>query len=527
MTVQSTPGEPALLRVTTGATPDPAGSDGTLSAQIELKPHPPGRASRRARVRVAAVIPCYNRVADVELLLGDLGRVRAGGVDLWVVVVDNASTVPLSTIRTPPNLRVDHLRLEKNTGGAGGFNAGMARVLKGEGLSGRFEPPDFVWMLDSDVRVTRSCLRELLRVMIAHPDIAAAGSALTDPVTGHTYEIGGKLRKLNGYFVPAARGDVDRRDLIESQYLAACSALVRRSAIERTGLMPDIFIHGDDVEWFLQMGRETKQRIVGVPRSRAYHPLWSRKFQTWVRYYTTRNAYAPIDVCGFGGMTRFYRASVDTIRAAAQAMMGLPELADLHMQGLEDALHGRTVGHGPKGGIGPIIAATKVSPFSELAPRVRAELAQPGSQGRLYFHPLLHVRQHDFRGLPEQIALLALNPSEERLAPWRHRTLADHSLRDTIKAVLRSIMMGVRGWTADVAVVPTGWPTSWFRGKVMFQVTSDGFLVRRMSRSKSFKKAIGALARGMVLATKLALRKPFFNELTPAPAREKAREKQG
>lgn len=519
MTVQSTPGEPALLRARPGATPDPVGSDGTVSASIEGKPRSKGRPDRRARVRVAAVVPCHNRPKDVALLLKDLSRVRRRGVDLWVVVVDNASTVPLSELGAPEGLRVEHLRMEENLGGSGGFNAGMSRVLRGEGMSGRYDPPDFVWLLDSDVRVSRGSLEALLTVLRASKDVAAAGSALTDPVTRVTYEIGGRLRRFNGYFVPAARGDWDRRDVVECEYLAACSALVKREAIERTGLMPEVFIHGDDVEWFIRMGKETGQRIVAVPRSRAYHPLWSRKFQTWMRYYTTRNSYAPIAARGFGGWTRFHRAVVDTVRAAAQAMMGLPELAELHLQGLEDALHGRLKGHGPRGGIAGIVSRTKVRPFAELAPAVREALSSPGSRGRLYFHPLLHVRSKDFAGMEEQIALLAVRPTDAERRSWAHRSLGQRHRLDLVAGVWRGVWSVVAGWGADVAVVPTGWPTSWFRGRVLFQVTSEGFLVRRISRRRSFADAGRALVRGLGLAVRLGLRRPACNDLPVAPAR--------
>jgi GT2 family glycosyltransferase len=510
----------------------PFGAPGSLATQIEpkllsritrrLDPRlTPTRSIRLAkRCRVAAVIPCYNRIKDVELLLGDLSRVDTKGIDLWVVVVDNASNVPLSTIPAPDNLRVEHLRLDTNTGGAGGFNAGMARVLAGEGLSAQFDPPDFVWLVDSDARIPRRCLRELLRAMLSRDDLAAVGSALVDPLTRQTYEIGGKLKPLNGYFVPAARGDVDRRFLVEAHYLAACSTLVRRSAIEKTGLMPDIFIHGDDVEWFLQMTAKTGMKVAGAPRSIAYHPLWSRKFQTWVRYYTTRNAYAPIDCCGFGALTRLYRASVDTARASAQSFMGLPELAELHLQGMSDAAQGRTRGHAPKTPIPQIVASTKVRPFAELAQAVRAELAQieskrSDSSARLYLHPLMLIRAVDFPGLAEQAQILGIKITDSHLEYWRHRGLDTHRFSDTFKAFVRLL----RPAAHDIAIVPTGWPTSWFRARTLIQLTSDGFLVRHISRPRVLRQAAGVLCRGLGLALKLAMRPRQVNPLPAAPAR--------
>lgn len=479
----------------------------------------PARRSVKKKTRVAAVIPCYNRPADVEKLLGDLSRVDTRGIELWVVIVDNASTIPISTLATPPGLAVEHLRLETNTGGAGGFNAGMARILKGEGLSGTHEAPEFVWLLDSDVRVTRRALQELLKALQGDEELAAVGSALIDPVTNVCYELGGRLSKLNGYFVPAARGDVDRRLKVDCQYLAACSALVRRQSIEKTGLMPEIFIHGDDVEWFLRMRQETGKKLAAVPSSRAYHPLWSRKFQTWVRYYTTRNAYAPIDVLGYGRWTRTWRAMVDVLRATAQAMMGLPELADLHLQGLGDAAAGRTKGYGPRGGIGPIIQSSKTRPIAELAPVVRAALAARGAGARLYFHPILVARAIDFKDLPEQIQLLNITVPKDVLAYWSGRGLDTDRVGDTVRALWRWVKVATQGWKAEVAVVPTGWPTAWFRGRTLIQMTSDGFLVREIKRGKVFRDAMRCLWVGAGLIVKVGSRKRQVNELPPAPRR--------
>ena len=483
---------------------------------------PSPRRSTKRRFRVAAVIPCYNRPADVEKLLGDLSRVDTRGLDLWVVIVDNASTVPMSAIPTPTGLTIEHLRLETNTGGAGGFNAGMARILAGDGLSGTKDAPDFVWLLDSDVRISRRSLHELVRALLSDENLAAVGSALIDPVTNVCYELGGRLRRTNGYFVPAARGDVDRRLLVPCQYLAACSALVRRESIEITGLMPEIFIHGDDVEWFLRMGVKTQKRLAAVPSSRAYHPLWSRKFQTWVRYYTTRNAYAPIDVLGYGPLTRAWRSLVDVLRGTAQAMMGMPELADLHLQGLADAAAGRTKGFGPRGGIGPIIAATKTRPIAELSSAVRAALAARGPHSRLYFHPILVARAIDFKDLPEQLSILNVTTPPNLLTYWKGRGLDTNRVGDTIRALWRWVMVATQGWKAEVAVVPTGWPTAWFRGRTLVQMTSDGFLVREIRRGKVFKDAARCLWVGSRLIAKVALRTRQYNDLPPAPTRKAA-----
>jgi hypothetical protein len=69
-----------------------------------------------------------------------------------------------------------------------------------------------------------------------------------------------------------------------------------------------------------------------------------------------------------------------------------------------------------------------------------------------------------------------------------------------------------------VAIVPTGWPTSWFRGKVLIQVTTEGLLVRRPTPLKAAASAGRVLWKGLRLAVGIGLRGPHVMELPPAPA---------
>jgi len=191
---------------------------GGPASALELKPAEAARSAGagggvRAGARLVwAVIPCFNRPADLALVLEDLtaldlttGAVHAArhtsgsgaqphapaggsdatgaeharaagwGVHLKIVVVDNASATPLSAMKVPAGLDLAFLRLNQNTGGAGGYNAGMAYAL-GEGKR-LGTPPEFVWLVDSDVRLEAPALRGLIDCLDARPDAVAAGHA--------------------------------------------------------------------------------------------------------------------------------------------------------------------------------------------------------------------------------------------------------------------------------------------------------------------------------------------------------------
>ena len=104
---------------------------------------------------------------------------------------------------------------------------------------------------------------------------------------------------------------------------------------------------------------------------------------------------------------------------------------------------------------------------------------------------------------------------------WRGRTLEGHLLRDSVGAVWRALA----GPSADVAIVPTGWPSAWFRGRVLIQVTTEGLLVRRPTPLNTTIRAARLLATGLKLAVQIGLRGPHIMPLAPAPAfRPKANE---
>jgi GT2 family glycosyltransferase len=468
----------------------------------------PRRDEKGVPWRVAAVIPGFGKHKDVVMLLRDMGRLDLRGIDFWVTLVDNATPDrPLSDIPAPAHLRLEHLRLPENTGGAGGFNAGMRRVLSGEGLSGQFDPPDFVWLVDSDARVSRNSLRELVKALAKHKKLCAVGSALVDPVKGLVYEIGGRISRTKGEWHPACGGNPDRRIPLRADYLAACSALARREAIEKTGLLPDVFIHGDDVMWFLRMQKATGQRVAGIPSSRVFHPSFLDKFQTWTRYYGCRNSFACIDAMGLGRITRFRKGMVETKRAVCQAVMGLDELADLHLDGMRDALAGRLEGHHIPAGRQTIINSYRLTPIKKLAENIKGELAGMRKGARVWVHPLLLSHPRDFKDLKHQARQLG---APTRVATyWRRRDRFSFLLTDTLKAMWRCAV----GPTADIAVVPTGLPTSWFRGRVLYEVTPDGYLRREIRRGARVNRAARVCVRGLMLSIKLGAA-----EQVPKPA---------
>ena len=111
--------------------------------------------------RVVAVVVTWNRRDLLEESLAALDDQTHPPAR--VVVVDNASTDGTTdwlTAESAKRERWDVVTLTSNTGGAGGFAAGLERALTHD--------PDLVWLLDDDTVPTRTAAAELVRAWTSY-----------------------------------------------------------------------------------------------------------------------------------------------------------------------------------------------------------------------------------------------------------------------------------------------------------------------------------------------------------------------
>lgn len=133
---------------------------------LRVPPDSPDPVTDRVSPRVVAVVVTWNRL---ELLQESLAAVRAQTHrPAAVVVVDNASTDGTAELLDSPyaeasygETSLDVLHLRQNTGGAGGFAAGIEQALR--------HRPDLVWLLDDDTVPERDAAAALVRAWQEHP----------------------------------------------------------------------------------------------------------------------------------------------------------------------------------------------------------------------------------------------------------------------------------------------------------------------------------------------------------------------
>ena len=265
--------------------------------------------------RVVAVVVTWNRrvlLTECLTMLG--GQTRRPDV---VVVVDNASTDGSHDVIRAQFPDVDLVTLTRNTGGAGGFSAGLAQAVD-------VHDADLVWAMDDDTIATETTLAELLASYTAYgPGLAVVASRVvwTD----------GRDQPRNIPRDPWWASGADRRAARAAggrpvRTASFVSLLIEAAAIREFGLpTADFFIWNDDFEFTARILRHRKG--IYAPKAIVVHKtaeLGTKLVDPGERFYNeVRNkvwvfragkAFAPVE----GGLrigaavrnwTRFYRHS--------------------------------------------------------------------------------------------------------------------------------------------------------------------------------------------------------------------------
>lgn len=196
-------------------------------------------------VRVVAVVVAYNR-RDLLVEALDALAAQTRPVDA-VLVVDNASADDSAVVASEHPVGAEVLEFSRNTGGAGGFAAGIAHAV--EHLRA-----DLVWLMDDDTIPTPDALAELLLARDAYPGpVAVLGSR----VVWHD----GRDHPMN---TPRLRPGASAVQIALARSAGAIpvrsssfvSMLIDARAIRYHGLpVADYFIWNDDFEYSCRLVR--------------------------------------------------------------------------------------------------------------------------------------------------------------------------------------------------------------------------------------------------------------------------------
>jgi GT2 family glycosyltransferase len=262
--------------VSTGSTDDGSAKDGSTDDAARAE-------------SVAVVVVTFNRA---ELLGRTLDGLAAQTREPdAVIVVDNASTDHTrEVLDAHRGLALQRIHLDSNTGGSGGFRAGVAAAYE-QGF-------DRIWLMDDDVVPAPDCLA----VLMAHTEPCLM--PVREDTRGHLVEKSATHFDLDhAWAVRPKRASIETTygersampEVAEIQIVAFEGPLFRREVVERIGLPDDsFFIFYDDADYALR-ARRAGYRIWAVRDAVLVRQLdfdQQHALDTWKGYYMYRNLFA-------------------------------------------------------------------------------------------------------------------------------------------------------------------------------------------------------------------------------------------
>jgi hypothetical protein len=235
--------------------------------------------------RVAAIVVNWNRAEDTLRCLASL---RAStGVDLSIVVVDNASSDGSCAAITLAYPDVEIIRNERNLGFAEGNNVAIRRLVS------RGVP--YLLLLNNDALVAPDAIRQLVEPLEEDPKLGVTSGAVCYLSQPHVvWSAGGRIDRRTGEvgsdWHGAGVGDLPSEPWWVD-HVTGCCMLVRGAAIRRAGALDRrFFMYFEETEWCARIARAGYGLLV-VPSARIWHAIDPRAQEgsPAIAYYMTRN----------------------------------------------------------------------------------------------------------------------------------------------------------------------------------------------------------------------------------------------
>jgi len=181
------------------------------------------------------------------------------------------------------------VRNPRNLGFAAAANIGIEQAVR--------LGAEAVLIVNNDAVVAPECIVELVAALERDERLAAVGGkTLTQeqPPRIHTaYGVltyHGPLVRQEGWMDP----DITRySEFAEVDYISGCAMLLRRSAVERVGLLdPEFFAYHEDLDWCIR-ARRAGYRVAYVPSAIVHHRMHASTgggYLSPITYLSARNA---------------------------------------------------------------------------------------------------------------------------------------------------------------------------------------------------------------------------------------------
>jgi GT2 family glycosyltransferase len=202
--------------------------------------------------------------------------------------LDNPFEIEITLINKP---KIYYLRMNENTGGAGGFHEGVKR--------GYDKGYKWLWLMDDDAEPYNNSLEILFEFLTKENKFIPALACSVINVNDN-YDLMHRGVVNFGDMFPSIQKPIAQElydnEFIEIETASFVGLLVNSSVIDQIGLPEkDFFIHNDDIEYCLRLNKIGK--IILVPKSKIRHKEVSAKEKIrivpydklWLRYFAVRN----------------------------------------------------------------------------------------------------------------------------------------------------------------------------------------------------------------------------------------------
>ena len=208
--------------------------------------------------KICAVVVTYNRL---DMLKGCISSIRGQTSACDIMIVNNNSEDGTTEYLNSQD-DIIHIHMDRNTGGAGGFNAGMREaVIRGY---------DYIWMMDDDTFPYSNALEMLIdadRILEGN-----YGWLCSVPLWKDGKEcIMNRPKLLKAFYEDI---HLLQYGLIRAEHATFVSLFVKSGIVRQYGLpIKEFFIWGDDIEYTRRLAVRRKLPCFVVGQSVIVHAM--------------------------------------------------------------------------------------------------------------------------------------------------------------------------------------------------------------------------------------------------------------
>lgn len=250
-------------------------------------------------MKLSVVLICWNSLAYLREVLASLRDTLTATSKSEIIIIDNGSTDGTQEYITQHYNHAIYHRLPTNQGVAYARNRGI-ELARGE----------YIWLLDDDTIVNRQALATMLKYMSTHPQCGICGCRLVNtsgetqqsykPYPGMGIKIRNVLYSLTHHQSPPNDPYESQLSLgkpFEPTYIIGACQLIRRSVIEKIGLLDEKIFYGPEDADYCIRTRQAGWHIAYLPQVAITHH-WKR--------ITNRNLFSPMARRHIAALIYFY-----------------------------------------------------------------------------------------------------------------------------------------------------------------------------------------------------------------------------